>query len=92
MRTNSSKDIVNYVSNAIFWAVGELKEYVQIVPVSHHRGVVHSKKILVHPPKNPKNPENSKKIQGIFLRIWNPYALFGSEQLLEFSVQILFYL
>ena len=33
MRTNSSKDIVNYVSNAIFWAVGELKEY---VPVGHH--------------------------------------------------------
>ena len=39
-------------------------------------------KILVQPPKN---SEKILKIS-IFLRILNPYSLFGSEQLLEFSV------
>ena len=43
-----------------------------------NRGVVHSKKS--------EKSEKIQKIQGIFLRILNPYTLFGSKQLLDFSV------
>ena len=52
-------------------------------------GVVHSKKSS-YTPKKIRKSEKKQKIQGIFLRILNLYTLFGSEQLLEFSVKSFF--
>ena len=59
--------------------------------VQHTVDALHSrgcslKKVLVHPEKKSEKSEKNPKNPKIFLRIYNPYNLFGSEQLLEFSV------
>ena len=66
----------------------QLKNHANHSPI-YGEGLFTQKNSSYTPQKNPKkNPKNPR----IFLRIWNPFILFGSEHLLEFRVLTFFYL